>query len=120
MGTRTTLIEDLRKKKAHPKKQAIIDKALANVYHDFHSELASPKLQLESDLEDAGYPDLARKVSRGRYDDDGFEPTAEMMEAFEDPEVMKAMDELASMSGDQLEQVMKELEKEHHAKKGMH
>jgi len=93
MGTtKKELVEDLWKKPYSLKRAYIEQRAKAGVYHDFDSELATPKIQLVADLQAAGFVDLAQKVVDGAYDDES--PTLEQIEEMRQelgPEVFDAM-----------------------------
>ena len=71
------LIADLRKKPESKARDAMIEKALAEVYSDNRSKLMSPQLALIADARAAGFVDISDKVSEdGAYDDsddEGFE-----------------------------------------------
>jgi hypothetical protein len=77
-STKKELIEDLWKKPHSLKRQAILKRAGAGHYHDFETEIAAPKIQLVTDLRDAGFMDLAEKTIDGAYDDES--PTIEQQE----------------------------------------
>ncbi len=52
--------------------KAIISKAKAGYYHDFETEIATPKVQLVSDLREVKLKlcdDIALKVINGEYDE---------------------------------------------------
>jgi hypothetical protein len=66
--TKTTLAHDLEQKPQHYLRDVLIKRAKAGHYHDFETELATPKLTLYKHLLNAGYPDLAQKVRDGGYD----------------------------------------------------
>lgn len=75
MSTKTKLVMDLMSRLLGtdtpfgPRIQEIIDKARDGCYHDFESELATPKMQLVKDLQEAGFDDLVEKVKLGDYDE---------------------------------------------------
>lgn len=79
MGTtRKELLEDLWKKPYSLKRAEIEKRAKRGDYHDFDSELATPKIALVNDLRAAGFEDLAEKTIDGAYDDE--RPTVEQIE----------------------------------------
>lgn len=79
MGTtRKELLEDLWKKPYSLKRAEIEKRAKRGDYHDFDSELATPKIALVNDLRAAGFEDLAEKTIDGAYDDE--RPTVEQTE----------------------------------------
>ena len=49
--------------------EQIITNVSGNVYDDFKTELATPKIQLYQDLHDAGLPEIAELVVQGVFDD---------------------------------------------------
>lgn len=51
----------------------IIAKAKQGHYHDFASKLATPKMQLVTDLRQAGLEDIAKDVMNGLYDSESPE-----------------------------------------------
>ena len=79
MGTtRKELLEDLWKKPYSLKRTEIEKRAKRGDYHDFDSDLATPKIALVNDLRAAGFEDLAQKTIDGAYDDE--RPTVEQIE----------------------------------------
>ena len=74
-NTKVDLIKDLEpylKKFGGEKKQNLInlmERAYNGYYHDFDSELATPKLQLIHDLDMLGLTVQKKKVMNGDYDD---------------------------------------------------
>lgn len=75
MSTKTKLVMDLMSRllgtdtQFGPQIQDIIYRARAGWYHDFESELVTPKMQLVIDLKQAGLDDLVEKVKLGDYDE---------------------------------------------------
>lgn len=63
--------------------KTIIEKAKRGVYHDFKSDLATPKMQLHFDLLDADLVEIDQKMQAGDYDDEPptEEESRELMEA---------------------------------------
>lgn len=53
----------------------IVRNAERGMYHDFDSELATPKMQLHVDLLAAGLTEIDKKMQNGDYDDES--PTSE-------------------------------------------
>ena len=47
----------------------IVQRCKGQQYHDFLSDLATPKMQMVIDLERAGFNDEAQKVKDGYYDE---------------------------------------------------
>lgn len=79
MGSTTKeLVADLRTKPYSLKREYVLQRALKGVYHDYDSELATPKVTAYMDLLEAGFRDLAEKVKDGAYDDE--QPTVEQLE----------------------------------------
>jgi hypothetical protein len=72
------LVEDLWKKPYSLKRAEIEKRAKRGDYHDFDSELDTPKIALVNDLRAAGFEDLAQKTIDGAYDDE--RPTVEQIE----------------------------------------
>lgn len=66
--TKTTLPADLETKPPDYVRDQLIKRARAGHYHDFETQLASPKLTLYKHLLQCGYQDLAQKVRDGGYD----------------------------------------------------
>lgn len=73
--TKTTLVADLEAKPQSLLRDRLINKARAGHYHDFDTELATPKVTLYKELLGLGYADLAQKVKDGGYDHES--PTEE-------------------------------------------
>jgi len=69
-GTKTTLVDDLLTKPASPLRDAIIRRAKRGHYHDLETTVATPKMELDYDLRQAGFNDLADKARAGDYDDE--------------------------------------------------
>jgi hypothetical protein len=76
-STKKELVDDLLRKPYSLERDRILQEAYAGGYHDFDSELATPKVQLVQDLRGAGFEDLAQRTIDGAYDE---EPTAEQVE----------------------------------------
>jgi len=76
--TKTTLVADLEQKPESVLRDRLIARARAGYYHDFETELATPKVTLVKDLANMGYEDLAQKVKDGGYD---HEPPTEEQKA---------------------------------------
>lgn len=78
--TKTTLVADLEGKPPGVLRDRLIQRAKAGRYHDFETELATPKVALYRELLDLGYDDLAQKVRDGGYDHERptFEQTSEL------------------------------------------
>ena len=76
--TKTTLVADLEGKPPGVLRDRLIQRAKAGRYHDFDTELATPKVTLYRELLDLGYFDLAQKVKDGGYD---HEPPTEAQKA---------------------------------------
>lgn len=66
--TKTTLVRDLEDKPQSVLRDRLIARAKAGYYHDFETELATPKVTLVKDLTNLGFDDLAQKVKDGGYD----------------------------------------------------
>jgi len=66
--TKTLLIEDLKKQPESPQRNRIIERAQIGFYHDFECSIATPKIQLVMDLNDAGFNDMGNDVKQGKYD----------------------------------------------------
>jgi hypothetical protein len=64
------LIADLNKKAPSPQREALLTNATNNVYHDFKSSIAYPKMKLMEDVKAAGYRDVQANLLDGKYDDD--------------------------------------------------
>ncbi len=69
MGSMDTLVDDLLAKPQDRARDELVRKALAGYYHDYKSDLPTPKTALIGDLVHHGYRDLARKARTGAYDD---------------------------------------------------
>jgi len=68
------LIADLEAAVPSPKRDAILERARAWKYHDFHpNAYATPQLALYDHLQKAGLGELADNVKRGKY----YEPNGE-------------------------------------------
>lgn len=80
-GTMTRLLRDLRSKPKDSLRDEFITKDEAGVYHDFRSEAATPKVDLDADLRRVGYEDLVRACRRGEYDDEQSEEDRERIAA---------------------------------------
>jgi hypothetical protein len=67
------------------KANEIVERAKEGYYHDFDSELETPKIQLHKDLLDAGLVDIDKKMQNGDYDDESPTPEQEarLMELLE-------------------------------------
>lgn len=85
-STKVDLVQDLENELAlsvllseeeKAKIPAIIEKAKKGYYHDFESEIATPKTQLHIDLLEAGLPELDRRMQSGMYDDEPPSPEEE-------------------------------------------
>jgi len=71
MGTtKKDLLEDLWRKPYSLARTTILRRAERGYYHDFDSPLATPKVQLVTELRAAGFEDLAQKTIDGAYDDE--------------------------------------------------
>jgi hypothetical protein len=68
--TKTDLVRDLEAKGPSRLRDALIEKARSGHYHDFDSPLPAPKIQLVTELTEAGFMDLASKVMAGDYDNE--------------------------------------------------
>lgn len=68
-GTEHNLITDLESKPDSLQKKIMIERAMSHWYHDFKSELPSPKMWLHHDCTLSGYDDIAAKVFDGEYDE---------------------------------------------------
>ena len=55
--------------KANQKINLIVQRCRGQQYHDFLTDLATPKLQMIADLERAGLHDEVAKVKDGYYDE---------------------------------------------------
>lgn len=93
MGTtKKELVEDLWKKPYSLTRATIEQRAKRGDYHDYDSDLATPKMELVRDLRAAGFDDLAEKTIDGAYDDE--HPTAAQLEEMRQdlgPEVFDAV-----------------------------
>lgn len=96
-STKKELVDDLRKKPWSLKREYVLQRALKGVYHDFDTELVTPKIQLVADLRQAGYEDLAQQAVNGAYDDE--EPTVEQLEELRHEVGPKMFDELFGKRG---------------------
>ena len=68
------LLADLEAAPPSPKRDAIIERARAFKYHDFHpAAYPVPKLALYDHLQKAGLGELAENVRRFKYDQDADE-----------------------------------------------
>ncbi len=76
--TKVTLVRDLGTKPQSAARDQLMQRAAMGYYHDFESELETPKVQLYRDLKGAGFDDLAEKVKEGGYDHEP--PTLEQQE----------------------------------------
>jgi hypothetical protein len=76
-STKKELIGDLQRKPQSLVRDRIIARALAGLYHDFESELGTPKMTLVDDLRAAGYADIVEQVKDGAYDE---QPSLEDLE----------------------------------------
>jgi len=63
--TKKELVRDLWAKPYSLKRAYVMKRAIDGVYHDFDSELETPKMQLVLDLTAAGFGDLADKARNG-------------------------------------------------------
>ena len=73
-STKIELVQDLENtaigNEQHSKVRAIIEKAESGYYHDFDTPIATPKIQLHTDLLDAGLVEIDKKMQDGDYDDE--------------------------------------------------
>jgi hypothetical protein len=78
--TKTTLVEDLLARPATEHRDQIIEMARRGAFHDYESDVATPKLMLIDCLARFGYPDLAGKARDGGYGNEHatLEQTEEM------------------------------------------
>jgi hypothetical protein len=76
-STKVELIAELLQKPQSVQRDRIIERASQGVYHDFETQLATPKVVLICALRDAGFDDLAEKTKQGAYDE---HPSAEDIE----------------------------------------
>jgi len=68
------LLADLESAVPSPQRDAIIERARAFKYHDFHpAAYLVPKLALYDHLQNAGLGELAENVRRFKYDQDADE-----------------------------------------------
>lgn len=79
-STKVELVKDLEDAIKAGKQPAwkignIMANAQKGMYHDFDSELATPKMQLHADLLEVGLVEIDQKMQNGDYDDE--EPTPE-------------------------------------------
>lgn len=80
-GTKTLLVTDLKealkRRNLTPfqreKIEQMIEWAKEGYYHDFESELATPKMQLHIDLSEVGLTAIDKKMIKGDYDDNPTE-----------------------------------------------
>lgn len=91
-STKKELLEDLWKKPHSFKRSLLLKRAQAGHYHDFDTELTTPKMQLVQDLKLAGFEDLAQKTIDGAYDDEY--PTLEQAEELRREVGAELVDEL--------------------------
>ncbi len=61
-------MKDLASQPDSKEKKAILRRARDGTYSDFKSKLASPKMELRTDLIKAGFHDMTKKVVLGSYD----------------------------------------------------
>jgi hypothetical protein len=78
--TKTTLVEDLLARPPSADREQIIEMARRGAFHDYESDIATPKLALIDMLARFGYPDLAGKARDGGYGNERatLEQTEEM------------------------------------------
>ncbi len=80
-STKKELVQDLENteigNEQHSKVRAIIEKAESGYYHDFDTPIATPKMQLHTDLLDAGLVEIDKKMQNGDYDDESPTPEQE-------------------------------------------
>ena len=83
------LLADLEAAPPSPKRDAIIERARAFKYHDYHPNgYTTPQLALYDHLQKAGLSELAANVKLGKYDQD-FEESRKWIESEEGQEVAK-------------------------------
>jgi hypothetical protein len=68
------LLDDLGAKPESEMRNRIMKDAKKGMYSDFMSDHAYPLIQLQQDLMEAGFQDLASKIPNGSYEHD-FVPT---------------------------------------------
>lgn len=84
LGKKTQLLIDaLNLKTQSSDRDALIENAKKEMFHDYRSELMSPKSTLVAVLQGAGYNDIATAVMNGDYDDDTDEMDAEEGKEFD-------------------------------------
>lgn len=96
-STKKELVEDLWRKPYSLKRAQIERDAKRGRYHDFETELATPKVQLVADLRAAGFEDLAQKAIDGAYDDE--RPSVEQAEELRREVGAEFFDELMGSKG---------------------
>ncbi len=75
-NTKVDLVRDLGERPKSRRRDALIALAQVGYYHDFESDVATPKIQCVIDLTKAGFNDLATKVRHGEYDEPPPKPNA--------------------------------------------
>ena len=68
-GTKTTLVNDLMERPDSLQRDVMVKRAKAGDYHDFESQIPSPKVMLHRDATLAGYEEIAEKAFNGEYDE---------------------------------------------------
>jgi hypothetical protein len=71
VGSRKGLVRDLLERcPPGPDRDRLVYRASAGIFDDFASPHALPKMELVSQLNGAGFHDLAADARNGRYDDE--------------------------------------------------
>lgn len=69
-STMVELVEELRKLPKSPEIDFMIEEALAGEYHDYkHEKYICGKLESSQRLRGLGYPQLARRIEQGEFDE---------------------------------------------------
>lgn len=79
-STMVELVEDLRKLPESPDIQLMIEEALAGEYHDYKNvKYVCGKMESSQRLRKLGYPELARRIEQGEFDEEADEADKDMM-----------------------------------------
>ena len=79
-STMVELVEELEKLPGSPEIALMIEEAKAGEYHDYKNQkYICGKLESSTRLRRLGYPDLARRVEDGEFDEEADEQDKQMM-----------------------------------------
>lgn len=79
-NTMVELVEELQKLPASPEINDMIEEAKAGEYHDFKNQkYVCGKLESSQRLRKLGYPQLARRIEQGEFDEEADDDDNEMM-----------------------------------------